>query len=1295
MTTFADQYHLERVRQRLWSNREYGRAAVLVGAGFSRNAESITPGATFPDWRQLADGLYDGLYPPHGLTLDGRKRHERERREATAGGGVLRIASEYETAFGRADLDALIRRLVPDDDYRPGRLHELLLSLPWSDIFTTNYDTLLERAGPAVHERKYDLILSPADLPGAMRPRIVKLHGSFPAQRPFVATEEDFRAYPTRCAPFVTLVTESLMENALVLIGFSGDDPNFLAWSGWVRDQLGPHAPTIYLCGMLRLTAPRHRLLERRGVIPIDLSPLFQPRGAEDTNRHADALEWLLLNLLHGAPPSTVHWPTPARRAAEAYQPSRDLPRIPDGPPPLTEPLSFNPDHGGHPDTWPQHVLDRWRRQHQEYPGWVVAPQANREALWQGTKYYVEAILACLPTLAAPDSLALAYELNWRLETALVPLLGDWADRLAATVEQYVPFPRRVGLPQAPYHPDSDAHAGFDWPQVGAWWVELAFAVLRAARESHNEDRFEQWRGRLDAIVGLNADWRARLCYEVGLWHINRLDHGAVRAALTNWPAGGAAPFWDAKRAALLAEIGDIQEAEPLAERALAGIRRRLQPYQTDRTLLSQEGWTLRLIDLIKRNPWGQEWELAGQARDRWEQLLAHRCDPRIEVALLQATLTAPPPAQPVFGELRRGFDPGSAQRHFTTRSGPPFDPALPAYALLRLAEVGGLPLYCGSISIYSASFASAAAWIAPWSSLWGIATLLRTRQTRVATPWFSRDRIANFDTATVAHFSAILERAVREALGADPVDEGALLFALELLSRLSFRLDRAALERLCDLAIALYRAPGMRATFGVSAMLGTLFARLFLAMDLDHLATRLPDIFALPLPHDSGDAVAMPDDWPEPSVYLSGLPGMTMVPLERARLSALIPHLLALVAGDNHQARWRASVRLGALMSLGMLTPEERDSLGKKLWAQVDLATGLPAATRSLPHAFLALPQPESGIAAERLRSFLLGKELAAYHTGDGAGWQYDFPDSNASYLKTLLTSTMTPLHAPEQGTNLIAWPPDEADRLLLKLVRWWDADGVGTIGAPAEIREAYGALLPVLARVVIPWLAPDDRTSRNSTRRLLDEMGAAEYPVARALPLALRLDGQVYDRVIVAWWDAFLDEEEGQVAAAIGGLLDWLLYRGTPQGSALPEPPTALLGAVVQQAATRRQPGLDTALEMLALVAEHRPASLDYDARQLLVTGLGHLLRETDRGRYDTATATAGTRPGQIPPDDRPRYRALAATLALHLADAMQQSDRRLDPIFDAWREATATDPLPEIRRIWLGRSMRSESN
>jgi len=158
-----------------------------------------------------------------------------------------------------------------------------LLELPWSDIFTTNYDTLLERAARGLLNRKYNVVRTAEEVPGSARPRIIKLHGSFPSNRPFILTEEHFRTYPSSFAPFVNLVQQAMMENVFCLIGFSGDDPNFLQWSGWVRDHLGSSAPVIYLCGLLDLNSAKRKMLHDRNVIPIDLTPLFSPRLARQT----------------------------------------------------------------------------------------------------------------------------------------------------------------------------------------------------------------------------------------------------------------------------------------------------------------------------------------------------------------------------------------------------------------------------------------------------------------------------------------------------------------------------------------------------------------------------------------------------------------------------------------------------------------------------------------------------------------------------------------------------------------------------------------------------------------------------------------------------------------------------------------------------------------------------------------------------------------------------------------------------------------------------------------------------
>ncbi len=60
---------------------------------------------------------------------------------------------------GRAKLEEIIKDAVPDLDYAPSNLYVDLMQLPWVDVFTTNYDTLLERTLENVVNRSLVCIL--------------------------------------------------------------------------------------------------------------------------------------------------------------------------------------------------------------------------------------------------------------------------------------------------------------------------------------------------------------------------------------------------------------------------------------------------------------------------------------------------------------------------------------------------------------------------------------------------------------------------------------------------------------------------------------------------------------------------------------------------------------------------------------------------------------------------------------------------------------------------------------------------------------------------------------------------------------------------------------------------------------------------------------------------------------------------------------------------------------------------------------------------------------------------------
>ena len=193
----------------------------------------------------------------------------------------------------------------------PGETHIRLLKLPWRDVFTTNWDKLLEDASSDDLERPYRVVQSTKQLPIVSQPRIIKLHGSFPSQFPLIVTEEDYRTYPSKFAPFVNTVQQAMMETVFLLIGFSGDDPNFLNWSAGCATNLGEAALRIYLAGYLNLSPHRRRMLETRGVVPIDVASHPQASNWPVYRREQYATEWLLHSLEPSRPYDEMSWPSP------------------------------------------------------------------------------------------------------------------------------------------------------------------------------------------------------------------------------------------------------------------------------------------------------------------------------------------------------------------------------------------------------------------------------------------------------------------------------------------------------------------------------------------------------------------------------------------------------------------------------------------------------------------------------------------------------------------------------------------------------------------------------------------------------------------------------------------------------------------------------------------------------------------------------------------------------------------------------------------------------------------------
>ncbi len=289
----------------------------MIGAGFSKNADVVDDETSAPNWEELAVAMFEALYqkPEDESEI---KNWEVQKIRKTSGKNVLKLAEEYKSVFGRNKLNKFIEANINDEMYIPGELHKKLLSLNWRDVFTTNYDTLLERTIDKINVKfNYKILTSQNDLPGSTHPRIIKLHGSVDSAKHYIICEDDYRTYPIQFAPLVNTVQQSMLETQLCLIGFSGDDPNFLSWLGWLRDNMGENCPTIYLVGLFQnMSAAEKMTLESQSITVVDLGDMFKGEVG-----HREVLDAFLNKLMdYGKEKGNIFEPVPYNIKSRAFE---------------------------------------------------------------------------------------------------------------------------------------------------------------------------------------------------------------------------------------------------------------------------------------------------------------------------------------------------------------------------------------------------------------------------------------------------------------------------------------------------------------------------------------------------------------------------------------------------------------------------------------------------------------------------------------------------------------------------------------------------------------------------------------------------------------------------------------------------------------------------------------------------------------------------------------------------------------------------------------------------------------
>ena len=1196
--------YLDEIAERLSSNN----AAVMVGAGFSRNAKPVGPtSASFPSWQELGDIFYRKL---HGCAPPDDVRYL----------SLLKLAEQVQAAFGRPALDGLLRHAIPDLAYEPSPLHSQLLDLRWQDVFTTNYDTLLERARASVTLNHYDVVTKKEDLLYANKPRIIKLHGNFPSP-PFVITEEDYRCYPTDHAPFVNTVRQSLLENTLCLIGFSGDDPNFLQWIGWIRDHIGKEtSPKIYLVGVFNtLSEANRKLLDGRGIVVVDLSVF--------STDHEKAFSEFLIYL-------------DSRKSLAADWPA-DLADAPLWP---TEPGSEKYSD----------IVSEWRRQRGEYPGWVVVPEDRRRSLWLYTENWLSHLSrmssADRAQLDTPLDLALAFELAWRLDRCLFPLIGELPAFLNEVATKY--SDPTLSLTE---------ETGWTRNSVFGAVSNIRLWLLRHYREEGLND---EWQAVTQALKNdfarLLPEHRARFQLEEALQALFRFDPVEAKRLLVDWQPNENLPFWEAKRAALMAELGEAAVAHAILETSLSSIRQQLNlnPVTDDYTLVSQESVVMLLLWAVERGMtvWGEDTDGSNrfdELSERWNDLARYKCDPRREIAWFSARLQNPAvPWKPE--STTHSFDLGYVS---TTIHGGIDPEAVAAYGLLRMYEDIGMPYRMGYNTFVKDPVESTLARVGRYSPHWALTNIVRLGNAKATDGLFDREYLAGLGSDEADTFLGIylpaFERTIAVANESDSSEANSFeLLAKtlpEVFSRLCYKCSPTYRERLLGALRAIYSSKRRQ----MFAEVGRFSNRLFDSMSVEELVRAVPSLIDFPVPDRLNDIEAREFVNPVRQVRLPASVGREALLVTEERIDELLERL-APTAPDRE---WTMT-SLVWLYEQGKLNEQQSARLGHALWDGVE-ALRVPVVPGYYSFACITLPHPSEvdpeARVKEHLRS-MIDERL------------------NDSRLDDVLDELRN------SGSN-VKWSKTDALELVAKLSGWWVAHkhrllhrtpmlfGPPADGAKRTAGKAIRALSAVFAHL------PADQGADMEVDTLgefLTDLESHDIP-ARALEAATisRLSKnreQVLDGVAAA----MLSSKHDVVADAL--FAAEVLSRTLAEQDARED--FAMVGAMlVEGVQWRHRPALVQRLKVLGDLVEKQPWFLSAESLSGLLAGLSELVEET-------ATGVKGNdQDGVIP------IRAAAASLAFSLFKHYQQSGLKEQEAIRRWRELCGDpDEFSEVKNSWL---------
>lgn len=1159
------------------------------------------------------------------------------------------------------------------------------MTLQWCEVFTTNYDTLLERASEDIVDHAHYVVACREDIPQSKilnRRRIVKLHGSFPSQRPFIFTEEDYRRYPDQFAPFVNLVRQSILENVFCLIGFSGDDPNFLHWIGWVRDVLDQHALPIYLFLGSAPTLGQQKLLEARRVTPVVLPILEGVEESDYASRYSE-----LIRILK----------EPIDANQKSWGEFQNIASISTTPPTTIE-EKFN------------HILNSYlglQKARNSYPEWFIAPRdvrrkfssSVRDISWDlHSKELQDHILKVTPHIG----IAIIADYAWHNEVILQCFddkLADFSIRLLTATEG---SSYKNSISEQKKLQDFSINSQYSFNEK---WKEVAVSLVRWARQELRQDEYDSLHKKLLNKFPNDLHLNDELIHENVLLALYRGDRDVAQSILMNWEIRSPDGYMYVRKGMLLGEVGDVSAGLTTSLVGLKKIRKNQRSRTSSVRYLSQEAWACLAIGYLQKSlAWSMKFRGKGRElnfeinlddlNQRLADLAAIDHDVAQELQLIIADLNAetPAPSQPISRTPLFEVGHYSTTRHIGRSS--TFDKKVDsAFAWLTLSDRVSLVPRAGDTTFDISAFGQAAWWVQYVDSMERVlSVMIRTINKKMLEPrsddqlihsagWLSRYQVArvkeNLANMICEQSLNLIERFFENVHDDDELTR-ITDFHLELVGRLVIRLtDSEVVYAFGERIIALHQSKVIDRHSEIWKSLATCLARCFENLNLidrNRLAKSIATI--PPVIQDGSVRNNYLNNW---VMYhlLQRRSSDLLVDSIPAEISKSIDDLTSKLKGSTTNDANPHSSQLGAWRRLFWL----------KDWGFINK------------------------LQIQEINTILSDNDewpvLPGHHSWASLLWMPNLnKTADATFRKWLLKQKINPFRITPANHNIKSegriswrigssdsffvdvaaslkrarWPKRDYIKCLLAIKSWWDDEWVLITQNIEKINELAGMTqeriidLDIITSSFIdthgydyfcksdifPWIT----TVQNEP--LLAETNFLRTKISESFSKKTTENLHEVEKTIIP---GLLCSDASRTKKTLDIIWYWIEHPNAPKSP----PPTTIITTIVAIISTRRMPSLFSAMNLMAQLITRHPSWICNSSYTMLGNSLKIMLDEL---RYESRPDGTGI-PDEIVPELR-----LGCTI---LAKALRSTNRsELTATVDLWIQQTYSDPLPELRYL-----------